>query len=163
MVKKSSVATSLSVSLLVIVISAASVAFAVADTVNVNVKPLFEVAAALNNPPELIKSWKGDNPCRGGRAGSWEGVLCDATATVVSVVDFTGRNFSGTISPHFADLTGLTEILLAGNRLQGSIPDGLTALSFLLLLDVTNNDLSGKVPKFAPNVTLKLSGNHFDP
>nr|CAD1830328.1 unnamed protein product [Ananas comosus var. bracteatus] len=154
-----SVATSLSFSLLVI---SASVAFVVADT-NVNVKPLFDVAAALNNPPELIKSWKGDNPCRGGRAGSWEGVLCDATATVVSVVDFTGRNFSGTISPHFADLTGLTEILLAGNRLQGPIPDSLTTLSFLQLLDVTNNDLSGKVPKFALNVTLKLSGNHFDP
>nr|CAD1834789.1 unnamed protein product [Ananas comosus var. bracteatus] len=97
-----SVATSLSFSLLLIC------AFVVADT-NVNVKPLFDVVAALNNPPELIKSWKGDNP------------------------------------------------------LQGSIPDSLTTLSSLQLLDVTNNDLSGKVPRFALNVTLKLSGNHFDP
>nr|CAD1834878.1 unnamed protein product [Ananas comosus var. bracteatus] len=60
-----SVATSLSFSLLLI---SASVAFVVADT-NVNVEPLFDVAAALNNPPELIKSWKGDNPCRGGGPG----------------------------------------------------------------------------------------------
>lgn len=120
---------------------------------------LLEVAAGFGYPLELASSWTGNDPCTDSR---WLGIGCDAKANDIVVLDFSNRNFSGTISSNVAELTSLKKIVLSNNRLHGSIPESLAALPVLQLLDVTNNNLSGKVPKFRSSVTLKLSGNHFD-
>jgi hypothetical protein len=48
---------------------------------------------------------------------------------------------------------------LSGNNLTGSIPGSLTGLVELEVLDVSNNNLSGEIPKFPTMVDLHLSGN----
>jgi hypothetical protein len=52
-------------------------------------------------------------------------------------------------------------LTLAGNNLNGSIPDSLTTLPQLQLLDVSNNNLSGVIPNFSPKVKLNVTGNAF--
>ncbi|KAH7861783.1 hypothetical protein Vadar_030854 [Vaccinium darrowii] len=69
-------------------------------------------------------------------------------------------NISGTISPAFANLTSLTSLRLNDNNLTSSIPDVLaTDLPRLVFLDVSNNNLSGKVPVFPSTVKFLAAGN----
>ncbi|WJX82636.1 non-specific serine/threonine protein kinase [Trifolium repens] len=70
---------------------------------------------------------------------------------------------TGTISPAFSKLTSLVNLTLAGNHLNGSIPDSLKTLPQLQLLDVSNsnNNLTGVIPKFSPKVKLNVTGNAF--
>ncbi|OIV94132.1 hypothetical protein TanjilG_31557 [Lupinus angustifolius] len=66
---------------------------------------------------------------------------------------------SGTISPSFARLTSVTKLLLANNYITGTIPNELTSMPFLQELDVSNNNLYGRVPSFRKGVVLELAGN----
>ncbi|WJX82633.1 non-specific serine/threonine protein kinase [Trifolium repens] len=81
------------------------------------------------------------------------------------IASFEIRNFdlTGTISPAFSNLTSLVNLTLAGNHLNGSIPDSLKTLPQLQLLDVSNsnNNLTGVIPKFSPKVKLNVTGNAF--
>jgi hypothetical protein len=52
-------------------------------------------------------------------------------------------------------------LTLADNNLNGSIPDSLKTLPQLQLLDVSNNNLSGVIPKFSSKVKLNTTGNAF--
>jgi hypothetical protein len=52
-------------------------------------------------------------------------------------------------------------LTLASTDLNGSIPDRLTTLPKLQLLDVSYNNLSGVIPKFSSKVKLNTTGNLF--
>lgn len=123
------------------------------------VATLLEVAAALGYPLELANSWTGNNPCT---AAGWFGVSCDAKRQNITIINFSSCKFIGTISPCLADLTSLRRIILRDNRLQGSIPERLARLPRLELLDVSYNNLSGRVPNLSIPVRLELTGNHFE-
>lgn len=123
------------------------------------VAALLEMAVALGYQLELANSWMGNNPWA---ATGCLGVHCDAKRRNITIVDFSSRNISGSISSNLADLTSLSRIILWNNRLQGLIPEILTRLPLLEFLDVSCNNLSVKVPNFAIFVRLELTGNRFE-
>ncbi|KAF4395355.1 hypothetical protein G4B88_010819 [Cannabis sativa] len=104
---------------------------------------LLEVAKDLGYPSLLADSWRGNDVCKG-----WNYVKCDSQEKKVEVVNFHKRHFSGKISAAFGKLTELRNLWLNDNNLIGSIPYELTLLPHLLLLNVSYNNLSGKIPKF---------------
>ncbi|KAH8500540.1 hypothetical protein H0E87_015692 [Populus deltoides] len=53
----------------------------------------------------------------------------------------------------------ILELFLSDNMLTGTIPDELTNLSDLTILDVSNNRLYGNIPKFRNNVQVEYAGN----
>jgi hypothetical protein len=58
---------------------------------------------------------------------------------------FSKLGFVGTISPAIANLTSLN---LNDNHLIGSISDNLACLPDLQIFDISNNNLTGSIPKF---------------
>ncbi|MED6120972.1 hypothetical protein PIB30_025749 [Stylosanthes scabra] len=93
---------------------------------------------------------------------------CDHTVTtLLQVAEAFGQDQNPQFDkaePHRNHLTGichLRELYLGGNSLNGSIPESLTTLSQLKILDVSNNNLSGTVPRFSPNTILNTANNAF--
>ncbi|CAN6580230.1 unnamed protein product [Malus baccata var. baccata] len=117
------------------------------------VTTLLEVAGAFGYPVLLADSWTGNKPCSG-----WSFIVCDPRGKVFTV-NFDNKHFNGTISPAFANLTSLKNLVLTRNNLVGAIPDSLLSLTQLQLLDVSNNNLSGAIPKFPSTVKLVTTGN----
>ncbi|KAI3420735.1 Protein kinase domain-containing protein, partial [Psidium guajava] len=116
------------------------------------VTTLLEIAGALGYPMTLAESWEGNDACQG-----WSFIICQGKN--VTSVSFSKQQFSGTISPAFANLTSLRSLLLNDNDLTGSIPQSLATLPHLQVLDVSNNNLSGAVPVFPASVKLTSTGN----
>ncbi|KAM0009168.1 putative non-specific serine/threonine protein kinase [Helianthus debilis subsp. tardiflorus] len=56
-------------------------------------------------------------------------------------------------------LRSLQRLLLADNNLSGMIPDELKDLPILIELDVSNNQLYGRVPEFKQSVKVRTDGN----
>ncbi|XLR21437.1 hypothetical protein S83_049349 [Arachis hypogaea] len=78
---------------------------------------------------------------------------------MITTVNLTRQNLTGTISGAFGKLTHLENLYLSGNNLKGSIPENLTTLHQLKNLDVSHNNLSGKIPHFSRGVYLNTEGN----
>ncbi|KAH0992527.1 hypothetical protein GBA52_004010 [Prunus armeniaca] len=117
------------------------------------VNTLLEVAGALAYPILLAESWEGNNAFHG-----WSFIVCDTQGKVITV-NFENKHFTGIISPAFANLTSLKNLVLKNNNLTGSIPANLLTLTQLQLLDVSNNNLSGEIPKFSYTVKLITTSN----
>ncbi|KAK2987843.1 hypothetical protein RJ640_010625 [Escallonia rubra] len=79
--------------------------------------------------------------------------------SVVKSMDFRKIGLKGTISPKLFALKSLQRLVLAENNLTDTIPEELTTLPALTELDVSNNQLYGKVPAFKSNLILKTDGN----
>ncbi|XP_072071750.1 uncharacterized protein [Arachis hypogaea] len=122
------------------------------DPCDERVTILLEIASAFGYPYLLARSWRGNNPCH-----NWSFVAC--TATMITTVNLTRQNLTGTISDAFGKLTHLENLYLSGNNLNGSIPENFTSLHQLKNLDVSNNNLSGKIPNFSRGVYLNTEGN----
>ncbi|CAB4293737.1 unnamed protein product [Prunus armeniaca] len=108
------------------------------------VNTLLEVAGALGYPILLAESWEGNNACDG-----WSFIVCDTQGKVITV-NFENMHFTGIISPAFANLKSLKNLVLKNNNLTGSIPASLLTLPQLQLLDVSNNNLFGdsEIPRY---------------
>ncbi|XP_073056638.1 receptor-like kinase TMK4 [Primulina eburnea] len=117
---------------------------------------LLDVAAALGYPTALAQSWQGNNACQ-----DWRFINCDSQGENVTVVNMAKQGFSGSISPAFANLTSLRNLILSDNNLTGTIPSMLVTLSQLQSFDVSNNNLSGPIPLFPPGLRFSRSGNPF--
>ncbi|XP_071720846.1 receptor-like kinase TMK4 [Rutidosis leptorrhynchoides] len=120
------------------------------------VTTLLEVAGAIGYPILLAQSWRGNDACN--NSNRWNYISCDSNGNVITV-SLGKHNFSGTISPAFANLTSLRSLSLNDNNFSGSIPEELTTLPNLVSLDVSNNSLSGKVPVFPAKVKFTDAGN----
>ncbi|XP_024027400.1 receptor protein kinase TMK1 isoform X2 [Morus notabilis] len=114
----------------------------------------FTVLEPLGYPVSFAQSWKGNDPC----SNDWKGVRCDAQGNI-TVVNFRKMGLVGAISLSFSKIKSLKKLILADNMLTGRIPDELASLTQLDELDVSNNQLFGKVPKFSQNVLVKTDGN----
>ncbi|MED6128116.1 hypothetical protein PIB30_094584 [Stylosanthes scabra] len=108
---------------------------------------LLEIAQAFGYAILFACSWRGNNPCH-----NWSFVAC--TGDMITTVNLTSQNLTGTISDAFSKLTHLENLYLSGNHLTGSMPENLTTLHQLKNLDVSNNNLSGKIPTFSSRVHL---------
>ena len=65
--------------------------------------------------------------------GDWDGVTTGGTPSRVTKVEVEDEDLTGSIPVELAELSGLEELRLSGNRLSGCIPVGLK--------DVDANDL----------------------
>ncbi|KAH6799399.1 receptor-like kinase 1 [Perilla frutescens var. frutescens] len=76
----------------------------------------------------------------------FSGEIPDSLFSVTSLVrvNLANNNFSGPISPSFNNLTRLGTLYLQNNHLSGSIPN--LNMSTLVQFDVSNNNLTGRVP-----------------
>ncbi|XP_028961754.2 receptor-like protein EIX2 [Malus domestica] len=83
-----------------------------------------------------------------------------------SFLDLSNNNFSGPITWLRAPTaTSLTFLNLSSNNLYGQLPDFLTYLDNMVMLDLSYNALSGKIPATIGSLfrmeTLKLRSNRF--
>lgn len=116
------------------------------------VNALLDVANDVGYPVTFADNWKGNDPCL-----SWKGITCFNGN--ITVVNFRGMGLSGTISPSFSKFISLQRLILSNNGFTGIIPTELTTLPNLVELDVSNNQVYGKVPQFRTGVDVKTAGN----
>ncbi|CAH9134359.1 unnamed protein product [Cuscuta epithymum] len=115
---------------------------------------LLDIASHFRYPVVLASSWKGNNSCS--LNPKWAGVTCDGGGNITAL-NFTHFSLSGTISPAISSLTELRNLSLANNNLTGPIPEELSGLKHLQMLDVSyNNGLCGSVPNSLANVTVSI-------
>lgn len=119
------------------------------DRADPTVDTVLSIVGQLGSPEELVKSWQGNDHC------DWFGINC--LDGIIRSIAFISMNLTGTISPRFADITSLRVIDLSHNSLTGTIPLELTKLN-LTCLDVSYNQLHGKVPYFRGTV-VTIAGN----
>ncbi|KAF5779197.1 putative protein kinase RLK-Pelle-LRR-IX family [Helianthus annuus] len=117
------------------------------------VNKLLAVVKSVGYPRVFADNWKGNDPC-----ASWLGITCSPSGNI-TVVNFQRMGLTGGISPDFAAIKSLQKLLLAGNNLSGTIPDELKDLPNLVELDVSNNQLYGRVPEFKQSVKVRTEGN----
>ncbi|MFS8029453.1 putative protein kinase RLK-Pelle-LRR-IX family [Helianthus anomalus] len=117
------------------------------------VNKLLAVVESVGYPQVFADNWKGNDPCE-----SWLGINCSPGGNI-TVVNLQGMGLTGCISPDFAAIKSLQKLYLADNNLSGMIPDGLKDLPFLVELDVSNNQLYGRVPEFKQSVKVRTEGN----
>ncbi|XP_038897469.1 probable LRR receptor-like protein kinase At1g51890 [Benincasa hispida] len=92
----------------------------------------------------VIKDWGGD-PCIP-RAFPWSGIGCsnESSPRIISL-NLSSSNLTGLISTDIFDLTALQILDLSNNDLTGKVPD-LSKLSNLKVLNLGNNNLSCPIP-----------------
>ncbi|XP_056848377.1 receptor-like kinase TMK2 [Raphanus sativus] len=122
------------------------------DLAKLTIKTLFAIAEDIGFPRVHAETWVGSDPCQ------WYGIECSDDGDINGIT-FINSNLTGFISPRFAEISSLTEINLAHNRLTGTIPlELLIKLKNLVILDVSYNDLHGKIPGFRKEVVF-AAGN----
>lgn len=82
---------------------------------------------------------KGENEC------TWPGIICHNDTDIVSEIHFGRLGMSGTISPEVRLLSDLTVFDVAGNSIQGSIPEELYELTLLEEIYLYQNQLTGTI------------------
>jgi hypothetical protein len=100
--------------------------------------------------------WLEPFPC------SWFGIFCNLDGDHVNAIILSNNNLKGIIPPQLSDLTELGVLELQGNALTGSIPAGLSHLTWLFLFD---NQLTGGIPAEVFQVNLNqidLSDNQLE-
>ncbi|TYK03867.1 putative leucine-rich repeat receptor-like protein kinase [Cucumis melo var. makuwa] len=93
---------------------------------------------------KVINDWEGD-PCIP-RAYPWSGIGCsnESSPRIISL-NLSSSNLTGLISTDILDLTALQILDLSNNDLTGKVPD-LSKLSKLEVLNLENNNLSCPIP-----------------
>ncbi len=102
-----------------------------------------------------------DNWLSGQALGEWYGVTTDSQGRVTKMV-LDGNRLTGTIPPELGALSKLLTLNLADNELTGHIPAELGSLSLLTTMDLDHNLLSGPIPPELGNLgnlqTLSIRG-----
>lgn len=88
---------------------------------------------------------------------TWTGVSCSHRRQRVVVLDIRNLPLYGTISPHIANMSFLSYLILSNLSLVGPIPDTLSQLPRLERLVLQNNQLSGSIPPAIFNMSLLIS------
>ncbi|XP_072991929.1 receptor protein kinase TMK1-like [Typha latifolia] len=117
------------------------------------VNVLLSIIESFGYPLKFAESWSGNDPCN-----NWSGISCNARGNI-TVINFQRMRLNGTISPKFASISSLKQLILSNNNLTGNIPSTLASLPLLEKLDVANNSLYGEVPNFSEKVTVITDGN----
>ncbi|XP_058076102.1 receptor-like protein EIX2 [Magnolia sinica] len=86
------------------------------------------------------------------------------TISLVTCMDLSSNNLSGEIPEELSSLLGLRVLNLSRNHLTGKIPDKIGKLALLESLDFSKNQLSGTIPPSMSSLTflsyLNLSNNN---
>ncbi|OAY29741.2 hypothetical protein MANES_15G164401v8 [Manihot esculenta] len=96
------------------------------------------------NDTYLLSSWQGTDCC------GWSGIYCDnATGAVIAldISDPSGRHpLGGEIRPSLAELKSLKYLDLSLNNLHGRLPAFLGNMTSLMHLDLSQNYFIGEIP-----------------
>ncbi len=87
-----------------------------------------------------VTHWGSERPL-----AEWYGVFVDGTGQVESLL-LAGNGLQGALPEELKALPGLTSLDLTGNRLTGTIPGTLGDLAALTFLDLSHNRLTGTIP-----------------
>ncbi|KAL2334698.1 hypothetical protein Fmac_015911 [Flemingia macrophylla] len=83
---------------------------------------------------------------------------------LVTNVDLSNNNLSGTIPREITDLDGLIYLNLSHNQLSGEIPPSIGNMRLLESIDISRNQISGEIPSTISNLSflsrLDMSHNH---
>ncbi|KAK1620312.1 hypothetical protein QYE76_025829 [Lolium multiflorum] len=107
-------------------------------------RTLLEIKKSFRNADNALHDWSGDGAAPG--YCSWRGVLCDDATFSVAVLNLSGLDLGGEISPAFGDLKSVVSIDLKSNELSGQIPDEIGDCSSLKVLNLSSNNLEGDIP-----------------
>jgi len=77
---------------------------------------------------------------------NWHGIICNLKLQRVTQVNLSRCMLKGSISPHIGNLSYMINLNLANNNFHGKIPQELGRLSRLQQLAVLNNLLVGEIP-----------------
>ncbi|KHF98929.1 hypothetical protein F383_16784 [Gossypium arboreum] len=115
----------------------------IAQGLNSEGQLLLELKKSLHDEYNHLWNWKStdETPC------GWIGVNCSLDyELVVSSVDLSSMNLSGTLGPSIGGLTHLTFLDLSYNKFSGDIPKEIGNCSLLVALYLNNNHFSGPIP-----------------
>ncbi|CAL1371734.1 unnamed protein product [Linum trigynum] len=124
------------------------------DACDARINNLLSAVEAFGYPTVFADSWKGNDPCN-----TWLGIQCSPSGGNITTINFDNKGLTGSISPDFASITSLQNLILSNNDLSGTIPGDLAKLLNLKVLDVSHNNLHGKVPSFNGGVSVRYDGN----
>ncbi|XBJ26826.1 hypothetical protein VPH35_004178 [Triticum aestivum] len=133
--------------------------FSVVSTANVATDAKDVAAmAAIKAKYEVKKNWAGD-PCAP-KTLVWDGLNCSYAISMPPRITRLNMSFgalSGGIPTHFANLKSY-------NNFTGPIPNVLSELPFLVVLDLTGNKLNGSIPSgYGKNPNLCSNGGSCEP
>ncbi|WCJ41930.1 Leucine-rich repeat protein kinase family protein [Euphorbia peplus] len=101
-------------------------------------------AHITHDPRNLIASnWSKDTS-----VCNWIGITCGTHPLRVSGIRLTNMSLTGTIPPHFGNLSFLANISLYGNHFHGSLPNQLANLCRLEWFDLGYNLFNGIIPSW---------------
>ncbi|XP_057990710.1 LRR receptor-like serine/threonine-protein kinase EFR [Hevea brasiliensis] len=98
-------------------------------------------AKIASDPYGILSSWNDSvNFCQ------WQGVICGPKHHRVVSLNLHGLSLSGTLSPYTGNLTFLRVLNLSDNKFHGEIPQEVGRLFRLRLFYLKNNTLGGEIP-----------------
>uniref|UniRef100_A0A2N9HYD6 Protein kinase domain-containing protein n=1 Tax=Fagus sylvatica TaxID=28930 RepID=A0A2N9HYD6_FAGSY len=111
---------------------------------------LLEWKASLDNQSQfLLSSWNGNIPC------NWVGIACNKFSSI-SHINLPAFGLKGTLHNFsFSSFPSLTILNLSNNLFFDTIPSHLANLSKLIHLDLSANQLSGKIPSICQLTSLR--------
>ncbi|KAM3358436.1 DNA damage-repair/toleration protein [Capsicum galapagoense] len=142
--------------LFTLMVAAAFVSFPANGCSPADQAALMDFKAALKEPYlGIFKTWTGSNCCQG-----WYGVSCDPTTQRVADIVLRGESedpmyekagrsgyMSGSLSPSLCKLDRLTTLIVADWKdISGEIPDCVTTLQNLRILELIGNKITGQIP-----------------
>ncbi|CAI8608354.1 unnamed protein product [Vicia faba] len=96
---------------------------------------------------------------------NWVGITCDNKHNRVHSLNLTNMGLRGTLSPNLGNLSFLVILDLSNNRFGGMFPNEVCRLRRLKVLDFGFNDFVGEIPMALGELSqlqqLNLSINHF--
>ncbi|XP_057990420.1 receptor-like protein EIX2 [Hevea brasiliensis] len=92
------------------------------------------------------------------------GLTYTRTLSLLTSIDMSGNNLSGELPEAITKLVGLEVLNLSRNHISGQIPKSISELRQLLSLDLSGNRLSGPIPQSISSLTflgnLNVSNNN---
>lgn len=121
---------------------------------------LFQFLAELSQDGDLATSWHNNKDCC-----TWEGITCNMDGRVTAV-SLASRSLQGHISPFLGNLTELLHINLSNNLLSGGLPKELVSSGSIIVIDISFNRLDGELQlssstAYQPLKVLNISSNLF--
>ncbi|XP_058067733.1 putative leucine-rich repeat receptor-like serine/threonine-protein kinase At2g24130 [Magnolia sinica] len=110
------------------------------------------------DPQNTIGNWNSSS-----HVCKWNGVTCSPNSRRVTELILSGGHLQGTISPFLSNLTHLERLDLSENSLQGCLPDELRTLTRLEGLSLHSNQIQCEIPESFSQLTglryIDLSNN----
>ncbi|WOK92572.1 LRR receptor-like serine/threonine-protein kinase FLS2 [Canna indica] len=119
---------------------------------------LLAIKSDMYKSNDWFSSWIGDNCC------GWRGVVCDNATGHVTNLDLSSSQIAGEIPLILGNLTNLVCLNLSSNNISGRIPESFgDRLLNLEELRLSDNNISGQIPESIGNLQslrrLYLSNN----